>query len=593
MANQPVDNISGREGKLPAYMTSQQNNNYAENNENTSWMDNNLHRLMVWVSVIWFAFVLIYITQFFGWSNLFLMMPDEFGGFLAGVTLPLAVIWVVIAYIDRGSSFKHEAKLLRTYMNNLVYPSDASGAETAQAMAEAIRAQVQELHEVTRHATEQTEFIKNELGNRVDDFAKLVGALDNYSSNTLVELNENVKNLVKSFDYVADKAASSTENLRAQASEFSSVQGQLQNNISELFNNLAPRLQELRDSGILVKNIAEEAGSRMAKANELMLEFNDRAGKNMTYITDAVSAQAGADFFESTPDQKPLDIARLALDHAKRHFYDVLIVDTAGRLAIDEAMMQEVSDLADFLNPAETLFVIDAMLGQDAVNTARAFNERLSLTGVVLTKLDGDSRGGAALSVRMVTGKPIKFVGLGEKLDGFELFNPEQMAGRILGMGDIVSLVKDVQKSVDQKTVEKLAKKIKSGDKFDLEDFKGQISQMKNMGPISGIIEKLPAQFQQAAAHVNDKDAAKQIRRTEGIINSMTPKERRNPEIIKASRKRRIAAGAGVTVQEVNRLLKQFEQTRDVMKHMQKGGMAKMMRALGQLGGRFGGFGRR
>ena len=293
MANQPVDNISGREGKLPAYMTSQQNNNYAENNENTSWMDNNLHRLMVWVSVIWFAFVLIYITQFFGWSNLFLMMPDEFGGFLAGVTLPLAVIWVVIAYIDRGSSFKHEAKLLRTYMNNLVYPSDASGAETAQAMAEAIRAQVQELHEVTRHATEQTEFIKNELGNRVDDFAKLVGALDNYSSNTLVELNENVKNLVKSFDYVADKAASSTENLRAQASEFSSVQGQLQNNISELFNNLAPRLQELRDSGLLVKNIAEEAGSRMAKANELMLEFNDRAGKNMTYITDAVSAQAG------------------------------------------------------------------------------------------------------------------------------------------------------------------------------------------------------------------------------------------------------------------------------------------------------------
>ena len=303
-----------------------------------------------------------------------------------------------------------------------------------------------------------------------------------------------------------------------------------------------------------------------------------------------VTEQAGADFFESRPDQKPLEIARLALDHAKRHFYDVLIVDTAGRLAIDEAMMQEVGDLAQFLQPAETLFVIDAMLGQDAVNTARAFNERLALTGVVLTKLDGD---GAALSVRMITGKPIKFVGMGEKLDGFELFNPEQMAGRILGMGDIVSLVRDVQKSVDQETVEKLAKKIKSGDKFDLEDFKGQISQMKNMGPISGIIEKLPAQFQQAAAHVNDKDAAKQIRRTEGIINSMTPKERRNPDIIKASRKRRIAAGAGVSVQEVNRLLKQFEQTRDVMKQMQKGGMAKMMRALGHLGGRFGGFGRR
>ncbi|MDO4937692.1 MAG: signal recognition particle protein [Sutterellaceae bacterium] len=310
-----------------------------------------------------------------------------------------------------------------------------------------------------------------------------------------------------------------------------------------------------------------------------------------------VSAQAGADFFESSVGQKPLDIAERALDYAKRHFYDVLIVDTAGRLAIDEAMMQEVSDLSDFLHPAETLFVIDAMLGQDAVNTAKAFNERLDLTGVILTKLDGDSRGGAALSVRMVTGKPIKFVGVGEKLDGFEDFNPNQMAGRILGMGDIVSLVKDVQKAVDIKEAQKLAEKIRSGDKFDLEDFKAQISQMKNMGGISGLIDKLPAQFQEAAGKVRDEDANRAIRRTEGIINSMTPRERRNPDLIKASRKRRIAAGAGVSVQEVNRLLKQFEQTRDMMKKMKKGGLGKMMRALGGLGrmggmGGFGGFGR-
>ena len=310
-----------------------------------------------------------------------------------------------------------------------------------------------------------------------------------------------------------------------------------------------------------------------------------------------VSEQAEVDFFPSSPGQKPMDIARDALDYAKCHLYDVLIVDTAGRLAIDEAMMQEVSDLAGFLKPAETLFVIDAMLGQDAVNTAKAFNERLSLTGVVLTKLDGDSRGGAALSVRMVTGKPIKFVGVGEKLDGFDAFNPSQMAGRILGMGDIVALVKEVKKGVDMAQAQKIAAKIKTGEKFDLDDFKAQIGQMRNMGGISSLMEKLPAQFQEAASKVNDKDAEKMLRRTEGIINSMTPKERRNPELIKASRKRRIAAGAGVTVQEVNRILKQFMQTRDMMKRMQKGGLSRMMRALGGMGlgnlGRgFGGFGR-
>lgn len=302
-----------------------------------------------------------------------------------------------------------------------------------------------------------------------------------------------------------------------------------------------------------------------------------------------VTEQAGCDFFPSTPEQKPLDIARDAMDWARRHFYDVVIADTAGRLAIDEQMMQEVSDLSAYLKPAETLFVIDAMLGQDAVNTAKAFNERLTLTGIILTKVDGDSRGGAALSVRMVTGKPIKFVGVGEKLTGFEPFNPEQMAGRILGMGDIVALVKDVQKSVDIEQAQKLAQKIKTGERFDLNDFKAQISQMKSIG-VSGLIDKLPAQFQEAAAKVKDKDVNKTIGRTEGIINSMTPKERRNPDLIKASRKRRIAAGAGVSVQEVNKLLKQFEQTREMMKRVQKGGLAKMMRALGNFGGFGGGF---
>ncbi len=296
-----------------------------------------------------------------------------------------------------------------------------------------------------------------------------------------------------------------------------------------------------------------------------------------------VSAQAGCDFFPSSPEEKPLAIARSAMDFARRHFYDVVIADTAGRLAIDEAMMQEVKLLSDELKPAETLFVIDAMLGQDAVNTAKAFNDRLNLTGIVLTKVDGDSRGGAALSVRWVTGKPIKFVGTGEKLNGFEAFNPQQMAGRILGMGDIVALVKNVQETVSMEEAAKLAKKLKTGERFDLEDFKAQISQMKTIG-VSGLIDKLPAQFQEAAAKVKDADVNKTVGRTEGIINSMTPKERRNPDLIKASRKRRIAAGAGVSVQEVNRLLKQFEQTRDMMKKMQKGGLGKMMRALGSMG---------
>ena len=298
-----------------------------------------------------------------------------------------------------------------------------------------------------------------------------------------------------------------------------------------------------------------------------------------------VAEQAGAQFFSSATGDQPIDIAARAIDHAKRHYFDVLIVDTAGRLAIDEAMMQEVAALEARLNPIETLFIVDAMLGQDAVATAKVFAERLPLTGVVLTNLDGDSRGGAALSVRQVTGKPIKFCGVGEKLDGLEPFSPDRMASRILGMGDIVALVEDVKKSVDAASAQKFAKRMQSGERFDLNDFREQIAQMRKMGGLSGLIDKLPAQLAQAAGQVNADDQEKQIRRTEGIISSMTAAERAKPELIKASRKRRIAAGAGVPVQEVNRMLKQFDQMQTMMKQMKKGGLAKMMRGLGALKG--------
>jgi len=299
----------------------------------------------------------------------------------------------------------------------------------------------------------------------------------------------------------------------------------------------------------------------------------------------AVAAQADAQFFPSAAGEAPLDIAVRALEHARRQFFDVLIVDTAGRLAIDEAMMQEVAALEQRLQPIETLFVVDAMLGQDAVNTAHAFGARLPLTGVILTKLDGDSRGGAALSVRQITGRPIKFVGVGEKLAGFERFNPAGMASRILGMGDIVALVEDVRKAVDVESAQKLAKRMQAGDRFDLNDFREQVGQMRKMGGIASLVEKLPAQLAQAAGQVSSADSDKQIRRIEGIISSMTPIERAKPDLLKASRKRRIAAGAGVSVQEVNRLLKQFEQMQSVMKQMKKGGLAKMMRGLGGMRG--------
>ena len=291
-----------------------------------------------------------------------------------------------------------------------------------------------------------------------------------------------------------------------------------------------------------------------------------------------LAEQVGADFFPSNPSDKPVAIARAALEHARRHYEDVLIVDTAGRLAIDEAMMREIAELHAAMSPAETLFVVDSMQGQDAVNVAKAFNEALPLTGVVLTKLDGDARGGAALSVREVTGKPIKFAGVSEKPNGLEPFHPERMASRILGMGDVLSLVEEARKSVDVDQAKKLAEKFKRGKGFDLEDFKQQVAQMRKMGGMSALVDKLPAQLAQAAQ--SSQVDERQLRRIEGIINSMTPAERARPEILKASRKRRIAAGAGVQVQEVNRLINQFDQMQKVMKQMQKGGLARMMRSM-------------
>ncbi|MGE0874739.1 MAG: signal recognition particle protein [Burkholderiales bacterium] len=292
-----------------------------------------------------------------------------------------------------------------------------------------------------------------------------------------------------------------------------------------------------------------------------------------------VAAQAGVEFLPSSPDEKPADIARRALDHARTRYFDVLIVDTAGRLAVDEAMMREIRELHSVLAPIETLFVVDSMQGQDAVNVARAFNEALPLTGVILTKLDGDARGGAALSVRQVTGKPIKFAGIGEKLDGIEAFHPERMASRILGMGDILSLVEDAHRKVDIDQAKAFADKVKKGKGFDLEDFRSQIQQMNKMGGIASLMDKLPAQLtgKIPAGQLQDEG---QFRRVVGIIDSMTPKERSHPELIKASRKRRIATGAGVPVQEVNRLLSQFEQMQKMMKMMKGGNMQRMVRNM-------------
>ncbi|MGE0107003.1 MAG: signal recognition particle protein, partial [Thiomonas sp.] len=269
-----------------------------------------------------------------------------------------------------------------------------------------------------------------------------------------------------------------------------------------------------------------------------------------------VTAQAGAEFFPSSPDDKPLDIARRAVEFARSHHFDVLLVDTAGRLSVDEAMMREIKELHAALKPIETFFVVDAMQGQDAVNTARAFHDTLPLTGIVLTKLDGDARGGAALSVRQVTGAPIKFAGVSEKIDGLEPFDPRRMADRILGMGDILALVEQAQRQVDVDAAQQLAAKVKSGAQFDLNDFLMQLQQMNKMGGLQGMLDKLPAEMQAKAGQADMSRAERDMRRMQGIIHSMTPQERHKPDVIKATRKRRIAAGAGVQVQEVNRLLK-------------------------------------
>ena len=304
-----------------------------------------------------------------------------------------------------------------------------------------------------------------------------------------------------------------------------------------------------------------------------------------------VTAQAGAEWFPSTPDQKPIDIARAAIDYARRHFFDVLLVDTAGRLAIDEALMAEIKALHAELKPVETLFVVDAMQGQDAANTAKAFSDALPLTGIVLTKLDGDSRGGAALSVRQITGVPLKFAGTSEKIDGLEVFDAQRHAGRVLGMGDIVALVEQVTAGVDMEAAQKLAAKVKSGGGFDLNDFLAQIQQMKQMGGLSSLMDKLPSQMTAKAASMDMDKVEKDIGRKQGIIHSMTLKERSKPELIKATRKRRIAAGEGVQVQDVNRMLQEFEQMQDMMKKMSGGSMMKMMKRMGAMKGMMGGGG--
>ncbi|AFH93038.1 TPA: signal recognition particle protein [Providencia stuartii] len=294
---------------------------------------------------------------------------------------------------------------------------------------------------------------------------------------------------------------------------------------------------------------------------------------------ETLAETVGIDFFPSDVKEKPAAIVQKALKHAQLQFYDVLLVDTAGRLHVDEAMMEEIQEVHRIIKPVETLFVVDAMTGQDAANTAKAFNEALPLTGVVLTKVDGDARGGAALSIRAITGKPIKFLGVGEKTDALEPFHPERVASRILGMGDVLSLIEEIEHKVDRDQAEKLAKKLKTGDGFDLNDFLSQLKQMRNMGGMASMMSKIPGMSQVPDAVKSQMDDKITIR-MEAIINSMTRKEREKPEIIKGSRKRRIAAGSGTTVQDVNRLLKQFDDMQRMMKKMKKGGLAKMMRGM-------------
>ena len=295
-----------------------------------------------------------------------------------------------------------------------------------------------------------------------------------------------------------------------------------------------------------------------------------------------LAVEVQAEFFPSNPQQKPIQIVNDAIKAAKKQFVDVLIIDTAGRLHVDGEMMEEIKEVHGVAKPVETLFVIDAMIGQDAVNTAQAFNESLPLTGVILTKVDGDARGGAALSVRQVTGKPIKFLGVGEKTDALEPFHPERIASRILGMGDVLSLIEEVERKVDKKKAEKLAKKVVKGKRFDLEDLRDQLQQMKNMGGMAGMMEKLPGMGNMAQM-AQQNNANSQFDRMECIINSMTPKERKNPDILNGSRKRRITMGSGTSIQDLNRLLKQHKQMGKMMKKMKGKGMQNMMRGMGGM----------
>ena len=294
---------------------------------------------------------------------------------------------------------------------------------------------------------------------------------------------------------------------------------------------------------------------------------------------ETLATEVGVEFFPSSADQNPIDIANAAIDFARKHFFDVLLVDTAGRLHVDGEMMGEIQALHNAIKPIETLFVVDAMTGQDAANTAKAFNEALPLTGVILTKADGDARGGAALSVRHITGKPIKFIGMGEKLDALEAFHPERIASRILGMGDVLSLIEEVERKVDKDKAQKLAKKVQKGKGFDLQDFKEQLEQMRNMGGMTSMMDKMPG-MGNMSAQIKEKANDKSFVQMESIINSMTPGERTRPDVIKGGRKRRIAAGSGTQIQDVNRLLKQFTQMQKMMKKMSGGGMKKMMRSM-------------
>src|SRR5574343_45237 len=309
---------------------------------------------------------------------------------------------------------------------------------------------------------------------------------------------------------------------------------------------------------------------------------------------ESLAKQVGAVFYPSSPEQSPVDIARACLDEARKTYMDVVLVDTAGRLAIDAAMMAEIQQLHAAVNPVETLFVVDAMTGQDAANTAKAFSDALPLTGVVLTKTDGDARGGAALSVRHITGQPIKFIGVGEKPDGLDVFHPERAASRILDMGDVLSLVEQVQSQVDHEKAAKLAEKVAKGKKFDLNDMIEQFVQMQNMGGMSGLMDKLPG-MAQIPDHVKNQVTGKEMPRMIAIINSMTPRERRNPGLLNGSRRARIARGSGTTPADVNRLLKQYQQMESMMSKLSRGGMKGMMRGLkGMMGGGFpGGFGGR